>query len=123
LCTPDNGHYPRQQESIVSVCLHPAALLREARRQKGLPGVEVPPVCVLDPDGDIVRSLRRQGMSKPFPGWACYHTEMDAFDLAKQTAGNMTIFRERSTRLRPDKIASISGAYSGHQTGKRSLGF
>jgi hypothetical protein len=36
----------------------PAALLREARRQKGLPAVDVPAVCILDPDGDIVRRLR-----------------------------------------------------------------
>ena len=33
----------------------PAALLREARRQKGLDAVAVPPVCILDPDGDLVR--------------------------------------------------------------------
>ena len=33
----------------------PANRLREARRQKGLPVGEVPPVCVLDPDEDIVR--------------------------------------------------------------------
>ncbi len=65
----------------------PAALLREARRQKGLPTVDVPPVCILDPDGDIVRQLRRQGRSKPFAGWACYHTEMEVFDLAGQAVG------------------------------------
>ena len=38
----------------------PAALLREARRQKGLAAADVPPVCLLDPDGDIVRRLRRK---------------------------------------------------------------
>ena len=32
-----------------------AALLRKARRQKELAAVDVPRVCVLDPDGDIVR--------------------------------------------------------------------
>ena len=65
----------------------PTALIREARRQKGLAPVDVPSVCILDPDGDIVRALRKQGASKPFSGWACYHTEMDAFDLAGQTVG------------------------------------
>jgi uridine phosphorylase len=65
----------------------PAALLREARRQKGLPAVEVPPVCILDPDGDIVRSLRRSGRSKHFEGWPCYHTELDTFQLAGRTVG------------------------------------
>jgi len=39
----------------------PAALLREARRQKALPSVDVPAVCILDPDGDIVRRLRQDG--------------------------------------------------------------
>jgi uridine phosphorylase len=65
----------------------PAALLREARRQKGLAAVDVPAVCVLDPDGDIVRRLRKDGRSKPLAGWPCYHTELDAFELAEQTLG------------------------------------
>src|ERR1700722_12868135 len=65
----------------------PGALLREARRQKGLPTVAVPPVCVLDPDGDLVRQLRQTGMAKPFVGWPCYHTELDTFDLSGQQVG------------------------------------
>ena len=65
----------------------PAALLREARRQKGLPNVDVPSICILDPDGDMVRRLRHEGRSKPFEGWPCYHTEMHAFELAGQTVG------------------------------------
>jgi hypothetical protein len=65
----------------------PAALLREARRQKGLPNIDVPPICILDPDGDIVRWLRKEGRSKPFEGWPCYHTQLDAFELAEQTVG------------------------------------
>jgi uridine phosphorylase len=36
----------------------PSALLREARRQKRLAVANVPLVCVLDPDGDIVRRLK-----------------------------------------------------------------
>lgn len=65
----------------------PAALLREARRQKGLPAVDVPAVCILDPDGDIVRRLRKDGRAKPFEAWPCYHTQLDTFELAGQTAG------------------------------------
>ncbi|HKM62541.1 MAG TPA: nucleoside phosphorylase [Acidisphaera sp.] len=51
-------------------------LLREARRQKGLPAEPVPDVCVLDPDGDIVRLLRQERRAEPMLGWACYHTEL-----------------------------------------------
>src|SRR5262245_9896981 len=65
----------------------PQALLREARRQKGLATVEVPPVCILDPDGDIVRRLRASGRSEPFQGWPCYHTRLDTFALGKEVAG------------------------------------
>ncbi len=65
----------------------PAALLREARRQKGLPVANVPSVCILDPDGDIVRRLRKEGRSRPFDGLPCYHTQLDAFELAERTAG------------------------------------
>jgi len=61
----------------------PEALLREARRQKSLPIAPVPQVCVLDPDGDIVRQLKRTGACRPHEGWACYHSELLAFDLGE----------------------------------------
>jgi uridine phosphorylase len=65
----------------------PASLLREARRQKGLPVSDVPAVCILDPDGDIVRHLRKVGQSKPFESWPCYHTQLDTFSLGGQNVG------------------------------------
>ena len=54
----------------------PENLLREARRQRGLVEQNVPAVCALDPDGDMVRTLRRAGLGRPASGWACYHTEL-----------------------------------------------
>lgn len=54
----------------------PESVLREARRQKGLPSVPVPDVCLLDPDGDVVRYAKESGRGSRHPGWACYHTEM-----------------------------------------------
>jgi hypothetical protein len=54
----------------------PESLLREARRQKGLAPGRVPPVCVLDPDGDIVAHVRRRHGATACPHWACYHTQM-----------------------------------------------
>ena len=35
----------------------PEHLIREARRQKALAETDVPSICILDPDGDIVRWL------------------------------------------------------------------
>lgn len=65
----------------------PAALLREARRQKGLPMTDVPALCILDPDGDIVRRLRHSGQAKLSATWPCYHTELYEFTLADKTVG------------------------------------
>lgn len=65
----------------------PANLLREARRQRGLPEVAVPRVCLLDPDGDIVRSLASSGRGRRHDGWACYHTEMWTVDLDGLSVG------------------------------------
>lgn len=53
----------------------PANLLREARRQKSIKECTVPKICVLDPDGDIVRYLQKQ--AAPLNTcWACYHSDM-----------------------------------------------
>ena len=65
----------------------PAALLREARRQKGLPQAEVPAVCILDPDGDIVRRLRKSSQARLSASWPCYHTELHEFSLAGRNCG------------------------------------
>lgn len=65
----------------------PEALVREARRQKGLPAIPVPDMCVLDPDGDIVRCLRRAETARRFEGWSCYHSQMYAFTLSGREIG------------------------------------
>ena len=57
----------------------PENLLREARRQKRTTGSSIPEICVLDPDGDIVRSLLARGEARLEPGWACYHTQLYSF--------------------------------------------
>ena len=54
----------------------PENLLREARRQRALTSAPVPPVVVLDPDGDLARYVRHARGAQPVPAWACYHTEM-----------------------------------------------
>lgn len=63
------------------------SLLREARRQKNVPDVAVPEVCILDPDGDIVRHLRAAGRARRAEGWACYHSEMDRFEQSGREYG------------------------------------
>jgi uridine phosphorylase len=65
----------------------PANLLREARRQRGLPNAAVPDICILDPDGDIVRTLSKAGRARRSPGWACYHTDLYEFEHAGERFG------------------------------------
>ena len=57
----------------------PQNLLREARRQKGLPEGQVPAICVFDPDGDLVDFLQASGRTRRHPTWACYHTVLETF--------------------------------------------
>ena len=54
----------------------PEGLLREGRRQRGLEVGLVPAVCLLDPDGDVVRSLQQTGHGSRAETWACYHTDL-----------------------------------------------
>ncbi len=58
----------------------PENMLREARRQKALAAATVPDICILDPDGDIVRMLIQKGHARRSDGWACYHTDLYEFD-------------------------------------------
>ncbi len=60
----------------------PVALLREARRQKSLAITDVPGLCILDPDGDILRRLKQMGAATRMDTWPCYHTELYSFRLA-----------------------------------------
>ena len=65
-----------RDDHVAPSIFRPENLLREARRQKGLAEGLVPPVCVLDPDGDIVAYVRRKYAAERCPHWACYHTKM-----------------------------------------------
>jgi len=65
----------------------PENLLREARRQKNLPAGEVPEVCILDPDGDIVRTLLKKCRAQQSHSWACYHTDLYEFEHEGERLG------------------------------------
>jgi uridine phosphorylase len=58
----------------------PESLLREARRQKRAVLRPVPDVCLLDPDGDIVRHLNAVGRARLHEEWVCCHTELYIFE-------------------------------------------
>ncbi len=65
----------------------PESLLREARRQKAAAMEPVPEICLLDPDGDIVRQLQALGRARRHAGWVCYHTDLHVFEMDGLTIG------------------------------------
>ena len=65
----------------------PENLLREARRQKGAVIDPVPDICLLDPDGDIVRQLKADNRANLHESWVCYHTDLYVFDDNGLTIG------------------------------------
>ncbi len=65
----------------------PENMLREARRQKGLRGGSVPPVCILDPDGDIVDNVRALRGATLSLDWACFHTKLWEWDAGGVRCG------------------------------------
>jgi uridine phosphorylase len=71
---------PHAERSVFTA----ASLLREARRQRHLPDTRVPPICVLDPDGDLARHLQETGRARVDPTWACYHTTLMRFAFAER---------------------------------------
>jgi purine-nucleoside phosphorylase len=69
---PDLMHNKNYKESSVFL---PENLLRESRRQKNIAECNVPKICVLDPDGDIVRYLKKNS-AELSNCWACYHSDL-----------------------------------------------
>lgn len=65
----------------------PENLLREARRQKGVAEHPVPDVCVLDPDGDLVRHAKADGIARRNPHWPGYHTTLYDVPMGEQEVG------------------------------------
>jgi uridine phosphorylase len=77
------AHKHYDEESVFK----PEHLIREARRQKALAEANVPSICVLDPDGDIVRWLAGTGRAQLDADWACYHTALYRFALGERQLG------------------------------------
>jgi len=65
----------------------PEALLEAVRVARSLPRNPVPPICVLEFDGDLTDWLVSTGAVKPWNSWACFHTTMYAFEVEKTPCG------------------------------------
>jgi uridine phosphorylase len=69
--------HPLEQASAFT----PEALIAAVRRKRGLAAEPVPPVCVLDFDGDLTDWLAATGAAQPCMDWACFHTTMHVLEI------------------------------------------
>jgi hypothetical protein len=92
----------------------PEALLREARRQKDMATGDVPEICILDPDGDIVAHLAASGSAGRHASWrATTPISMRSSVVAFGTALSV---RRSARRSRPRRRAAFRfGLPAAHQ--------
>jgi uridine phosphorylase len=65
----------------------PERLMDAVRAERGLTAEPVPPLCVLDFDGDLSDGLAKQGTTSPMASWACFHTSMRVLTLEGLACG------------------------------------
>jgi uridine phosphorylase len=65
----------------------PQSLMDSVRRARGIPEGGVPPVCILEFDGDITDWLVDRGLARKFPSWPCFHTTMFAIEVENVVCG------------------------------------
>ena len=76
-------HHPLEEPSSFTAI----NLIESVRRTRKIPNGIVPPLCILEFDGDLTDWLVGQGLAKPFPSWPCFHTSMFAFEVDGVTCG------------------------------------
>jgi uridine phosphorylase len=75
--------HPIEQTSVFTA----EHLMADVRRRRNVPDGKVPPVCILEFDGDLTDWLVQEGLAKPFPAWACFHTSMFAMEIEGVACG------------------------------------
>jgi len=65
----------------------PERLMDAVRADRGLAVEAVPPLCVLDFDGDLSDHLAGLGITSPMRSWACFHTSMRMLTLDGLSCG------------------------------------
>jgi len=76
-------NHPLEQPSAFTA----SNLIDSVRRTRQIPNRAIPPLCLLEFDGDLTDWLVREGLAKPFPAWPCFHTTMFTIELEGVTCG------------------------------------
>lgn len=64
-----------------------ADLMESVRTLRNLPKEPIPPICILEFDGDLTDWLVEKGLATPFPTWPCFHTMMYSVTAAGNKCG------------------------------------
>lgn len=75
--SPPIVDHPVEQPSAFTA----AQLMQDFRSIRSMPADAVPPVCVLEFDGDLTDWLVKEGLATRFSSWACFHTTMYTIEL------------------------------------------
>lgn len=70
-----------------STAFLPKAVVEAVRAERHLEAEPIPPVCVLEFDGDLTDWLVSTGKAKPWKSWACFHTTMFSLKVDDFTCG------------------------------------
>lgn len=65
----------------------PGDLMDAVRRERQLHTTPLPPLCILDFDGDLAEGLARDSTATPSASWACFHTQMLTLTIDGQECG------------------------------------
>lgn len=65
----------------------PQGLMDSVRLARCIPEGNVPPICILDFDGDITDWLIARGLAQKFTSWPCFHTTMFSIDVEDMVCG------------------------------------
>ena len=63
------------------------ALMESVRTARKVPSGTLPPLCMLDFDGDLTDWLVQTGRATRVPGWPCFQTTMYAVETEGITCG------------------------------------
>lgn len=76
-------NHPLEQPSVFTA----RGLMERVRQVRGLPDSAIPPLCLLDFDGDLTDWLVQEGVAKRFSAWPCFHTTMFTMELEGLVCG------------------------------------
>ncbi len=81
-------HVPLLHHALDSPsAFQPEGLIAAVRSGRGLPALPVPPVCILDFDGDLTDELAAAGELRRCEHWPCFHSMLWLWETGGSTCG------------------------------------